>query len=633
MFVATLALWLLPVWLLLQPSLVFSKQAPVVTPSADTISWIADPLSALDIKQVRGKSGEWQPGAAGTRTPMTATGQYWFRWNLPSLADRGEEHWVSLGHGPWQEADIWFLDQRGRILSQRKTGLSIPISERQIAHPQQLISFKAPRRDKLTLIFRLRSVAPATFQPQIWKPAQFIAADRLTRDRLALTTGALLAFALLAVGMSLWTRDAVFKAQAPLALCIALACLNWHGYLPFWIWPERAALNLYGSAVAISLIATFIAILGQRVPDTSNRMTHRALGITQRLVWMGSLAVIATASLIPANASLIASTVLLTLALVLTGCACVFRRISGEKDGATLLIGTLVFLATVAITGLLQIGQTPIWWPAWATPMDATATGSLIAFLFMLVGAAQRQTSQQRLHSLAQADWLESHRAATNRLEETVKARTFELQTAHDQLSRMSRIDGLTGVYNRRYFDESLQAEIERSGRSNEPIGIVMIDLDHFKKLNDEHGHAAGDACLKEASRLAKQCVDHDSDMIARYGGEEFVALLVNASRDRACEFAERVRSTIEAHEVHYEDKVLRMTASLGVYCDRASERSDEERLLKVADEALYDAKRSGRNRVHYAGDQIAETPSAEATGEQEESAEETEPALASEQT
>lgn len=573
-----------------------------ITPDLANVRWIDDSSAELTIERVMNQPKRWQALTSRSKVLDIFTDTRWYKWGLPRLPEAGKTYWISIGEGAFQDAQVWFLDQNGKLLSRKKAGLKTAISDRAVKHHRQIISFMSPKRSKYTAVFRLSSIESAVFSPSIWTPAAFTTNERSVRDWLAAALGVLLAIALLAASMAIWTRDPIFKYLSALAMSFAAWCLNSQGYMFLWIWPGKPEFNLYAESMTLSLMATFLSLLGMQILDRGKTSLLRALRQGQRITWIAGLFNVATLSMVPAAGSMLAAISVLFLALLFTTVASFVRWKSGERDGAHLLVGMVIFAMAALVNWLVLAGRVPLWWPDGMSLTETGAIGALISMLWFTTGAIQRQTSQKRLQDVAKKHWIESHQAATNRLEETVKARTFELQTAHDQLSQMSRVDGLTGVHNRRYFDESLRAEVERSGRSLEPVGIVMIDLDHFKRLNDEHGHAAGDLCLKEAARLASQCVQDDSDLVARYGGEEFVALLVNASPERAMAFAERVRAAIENHLVHYEDQTLRMTASLGVYCDQASQSSDEERLLKAADTALYAAKNAGRNRVCYAG-------------------------------
>jgi two-component system, cell cycle response regulator len=171
------------------------------------------------------------------------------------------------------------------------------------------------------------------------------------------------------------------------------------------------------------------------------------------------------------------------------------------------------------------------------------------------------------------------------------------LEQSQAELKRLATVDGLTGVYNRREFNRWLTLEIERSHREYHPVSLVMVDIDHFKKLNDTYGHQAGDEALRHVGRLLKQEV-RPGDHVARYGGEEFAIILPNASSADAFAVAERVRASIEAQVITLSrEQSLTFTASLG-FATFCIDKDTEETFGQRADQALYHAKHSGRNRV-----------------------------------
>jgi diguanylate cyclase (GGDEF)-like protein len=164
-----------------------------------------------------------------------------------------------------------------------------------------------------------------------------------------------------------------------------------------------------------------------------------------------------------------------------------------------------------------------------------------------------------------------------------------------DLLAQRAMIDGLTGLWNRRYFEERLSAETSLSERNGAPLSLVMLDVDHFKKINDTHGHPFGDEVLRAVARAASTRV-RASDVFCRYGGEEFAVLLPNTDAPRAQTLAEDLRASIESLKLTKAKDPVPVTASFGV-ADRAP-RQPPEALLQSADGALYDAKRGGRNKV-----------------------------------
>ncbi len=158
--------------------------------------------------------------------------------------------------------------------------------------------------------------------------------------------------------------------------------------------------------------------------------------------------------------------------------------------------------------------------------------------------------------------------------------------------------DDLTGAFNKRHFDERLRQELASAKRSGRPLSLVLLDIDDFKRVNDTHGHAAGDHVLREATtRLEREL--RESELLARYGGEEFVVLLRDTDLSLGLRVAERLRCALHSEPLTWEDQRIVLSASFGVACDPDGRYNDSpERLFQDADECLYRAKRAGKNRV-----------------------------------
>ncbi|WP_454720326.1 MULTISPECIES: GGDEF domain-containing protein [Cupriavidus] len=169
---------------------------------------------------------------------------------------------------------------------------------------------------------------------------------------------------------------------------------------------------------------------------------------------------------------------------------------------------------------------------------------------------------------------------------------------AVDALREASMRDALTGLYNRRYIEDRLQEEFQRWRKSGCVLSVLIFDLDHFKRINDDHGHPGGDAVLKAVAQRVAACL-RDRDVVGRYGGEEFAVLLPNTAFADAVAVAERIRCAIRAEAVSYAGRSITVSASVGVaQAGPASGSADQ--LVRLADEALYRAKAAGRNRVAF---------------------------------
>ena len=180
-----------------------------------------------------------------------------------------------------------------------------------------------------------------------------------------------------------------------------------------------------------------------------------------------------------------------------------------------------------------------------------------------------------------------------NNLEQLVEERTSELKEANRTISHQAATDYLTELYNRRYFNECLTAALSAARRHTYPLAMIMIDLDNFKRVNDTHGHSAGDLVLKRFASLLRDMI-RTEDVAARWGGEEFIILLSHTVSDAAAALAERIRSAFEQQSDS--SSRLFLSASFGVV--QLQENDDADTLIRRADTALYQAKHEGRNRV-----------------------------------
>jgi diguanylate cyclase (GGDEF)-like protein len=180
-----------------------------------------------------------------------------------------------------------------------------------------------------------------------------------------------------------------------------------------------------------------------------------------------------------------------------------------------------------------------------------------------------------------------------------VAAKTKELQEVNERLHRISIEDALTGAANRRRFDEVLEIEVRRGFRDAAPVSLVMVDIDHFKIVNDSYGHQTGDDCLVKVVQSLRCAVLRSTDIIARYGGEEFAVILPNTGGEAAAAIAESMRGFVQELTIpHAESPCQHLSISLGVatLVPGSPYRADD--LVTLADCALYKAKREGRNRV-----------------------------------
>ena len=175
--------------------------------------------------------------------------------------------------------------------------------------------------------------------------------------------------------------------------------------------------------------------------------------------------------------------------------------------------------------------------------------------------------------------------------------KTENMQKILSQLCQLTIEDSLTGLYNRRYFNQAMQNEIERNYRDHRSLALAIIDIDHFKKINDTWGHDGGDKVLREVAKIMKNNV-RQSDTISRIGGEEFAVIMPNIRYHLAKEVMERLRADIEKSSISIDNTELRVTVSIGTAVSEPHHMIKVDELYNLSDQALYQAKNSGRNKV-----------------------------------
>jgi len=194
-------------------------------------------------------------------------------------------------------------------------------------------------------------------------------------------------------------------------------------------------------------------------------------------------------------------------------------------------------------------------------------------------------------------------------LQQKVLERTRKIQEKNSQLEALNKeleiiatTDGLTGVYNRRYFNQAIVRECELAKRHSRPTSLMILDIDFFKRVNDNYGHQAGDYVIMALTEVIKHTV-RSSDIVARYGGEEFIVLATVCDLRQTSALAERLRDNVEKHAFVYASEKIPITISLGVAEWNDEMKTDGQSLVRNADNALYRAKKEGRNRVCVGGD------------------------------
>ncbi|MGJ8679219.1 sensor domain-containing diguanylate cyclase [Paraglaciecola sp.] len=284
-----------------------------------------------------------------------------------------------------------------------------------------------------------------------------------------------------------------------------------------------------------------------------------------------------------------------------------------EKPAKALTIGWAIFSILVLVQLIQNINQSfDVYLSAFLLLSGLllkayfVTTSSLTSYIQIQKNLWQTEIktlTEDKQLLLNQAKKLSEQENETEELEYKVQERTLELEIALRELSEINRelekkntLDALTGIKNRSYFDKKYQAEVRRSRREQTQLSIVMLDIDHFKSVNDQYGHLVGDECIKTVAQTIQAALKRPSDYVCRYGGEEFALILPSTELTGALDLIERIRQTIADTPIIIDDVKVQITVSAGVATAIAEQSEDS--LLALADKQLYKAKNTGRNKI-----------------------------------
>jgi diguanylate cyclase len=562
---------------------------------------LADPEHRLDIGSVVGAEG-FQPAPPGGRLAGLSDAAFWLRFRLATdPAVRGPLV-LEVGYPLLDHVELFEERPEGGF-SRRESGDAVPFARRELAHPSPAFLIDPPGETPRNYYLRIRSTGGIQAPLRLLRHEAFVAHAATSQLVLGLFHGMLIVLAAMGLLLYALMRDRLFLLFAGFigGYTLLQAALSGIAFALFWpeatIWASRAPPVL----VAISglLAAAFVRdFLESRIRLPRLDRLFVALNLTAGAIVLVTTVIDVRWGIrlsVVYGAVLISSAVGGALLLAARG----FRP-------ARYFAGALsAFLVGMLIASLTHVGLLPYS----NLTGQAMQTGALLLAVMIAIAISTRIRDLQQARARA-AESAQKYLTVLNQeLERLVRDRTKALESKNDELKELAARDSLTGLLNHRAVIEQFHHALNSAYRYREPLAVIMVDIDHFKTVNDRFGHQAGDSVLMTLARLLLQNV-RAADVCGRYGGEEFLLLLPKAVPGTAHELAERLRRQIHGLELA-ELQGTRVSASFGVAeLDLEGPPVSGDDLIRRADEALYQAKRLGRNRVCCASDGAVATGS-----------------------
>ncbi len=591
-YLLLLLAWLGATPALAQPVLSLHDSTQEVTLAPYTGYYVDDgrdqDLAAIRRHQAMGR---FAPLPGGNTSFGFHAAAYWFHVRVQNQTTE-ELRWLLIQqYALSDQVDVYTVAANGKV-SHQQGGDHRPFSARSVRYRHPNFEIRMPSGQAVDLYVRVESQSSMQVPLSLYSPRRFAEMSRDAQFGMGIYYGILLA--LFIYNMVLWMtlKDASYFWYLCHITAFGLVLFTLYGLGFEYLWPNSPWLADKSVPLSICLAQMGMLQFARSFLGLHNRWPRGDRFAIGLIVFFALLGIASTRLSIRLSTEIAVLGVIFSVVSIAVLALAALRR--GYRPARLFLLAWSMFLLGIGLVATLAFGLLP---KNFVTEYSVQI-GSAMEMLLLSVALGYRyaglRNENERLMRESR-DQLE--RKVTERTSE-LKQALAELEDAHVKLREFSRHDGLTALYNRAHFRESFENLLLQARDAQRPISLLMIDLDHFKRINDSHGHLVGDDCLRCASHtLATVLAPYDA-LLARFGGEEFIAALPAMGLEQARAVAEEVRHAMRANPCRSNGKEIPMSASIGVHGVDVSARNSLDYALQVADQALYAAKAEGRDCV-----------------------------------
>ncbi|MBA1145617.1 GGDEF domain-containing protein [Ectothiorhodospiraceae bacterium WFHF3C12] len=539
------------------------------------------------------RSADWRPSRQETLNFSFSDSAYWLRFRFTNSGDQTRRRLIVLGMPLHDYLDIHVVDS-GHVARTVSTGDRRPFDSRPLAHSDFVMELSVPAGQARDVYMRLDTHDGLYDATPLWLLEDGVFFARAQKDLLLYGVYYGVLLALLAYNLLLFAslRERPFLLYGLYLAAFFVWNFTFRGYaFQFW-WPDWPTLNNQMVAIAGSLI--YVALTA----FTNDFLELRRSAPRMRWLLFALTAVIGL-TLLPALAGMYAFTFAMLipagiLYLVFIYAMAWVLALRGNAPARIYVLAWSVLIVGAVLYYLRVLG----WLPSNFVTENALQIGSGLECVLLAFGLAHKIHSLNQRQLDAEMSNAAFHKRLSLDLEAKVRERTMDLEAANARLQEMASTDELTGLSNRRRFNERFQEEYKRRQRSRAMLCFCILDIDHFKEYNDTYGHHAGDEVLQRVATLLSHHFRRAGDQLFRLGGEEFGVLLDAEAAEQAIDRVEAVRrALVEEGIPHRRAAEGVLTASFGLICARDyAAIYSTGRAYQEADDALYEAKSMGRN-------------------------------------
>ncbi|MBC8424643.1 GGDEF domain-containing protein [bacterium] len=566
------------------------------------VSYLADPGGELALADVLARD-DWREVEQEIANFGYTADAYWLRFRMANRAPGEDECLIEIAY-PLLDDIVFHQVHAGRVLQTRAAGDAQPFAARPLDYTNFVFPVAVAVGEAHDILLRVRSSSSLQVPLAVWSETGFRA--RITRNYAlyGLFYGIMLSIIIYGLSIFLTMRERNYLHFAVYTLLFVGIKASMDGVAYQYLWPRSPFVQdhsitffLAGTTAAAYLFASHFLRLWEVAP--------RLRRVFWTLGWVAAL--LSALSLVLSYTVLIRPVLVLALAsvfLVLGSGIWVWRR----RDSKPAMMFTAAWSAFMLGSLMMIVSKFGVL-PRTVLTENGPALGIMAEAALMILALTESLKESRRKQRRATEDLLKVEAEAGRKLKQEVQRQTGAIQDMMRQLAQANEVleqhnqqDGLTGIFNRKAFDKRLATEHYRSVRSGLPLSLLMIDIDLFKKFNDDYGHLTGDECLKQVAAIIDEEARRTTDYAARYGGEEFAVILADTPGPDAAKVGERIRAAVEAMDFIVDGQRVLVNVSVGVgTLPPGADGDHPEAVVAAADMALYCAKENGRNRVELA--------------------------------
>lgn len=537
-------------------------------------------------------------------------GDTWLRFSVNGFS--GMENWLLEVAAPeLDNVEIWFFQDK-QLVSNYLTGDAFPFRVRPVNN--ESFVFPVPHKEGAPISVYMRiSGGALTFVPlNLWQQERYLLHTAEQKLALGAFLGFIIAMALSNFFFFMFTRAVNFLLYCGYATSVALLLFSLYGFTYKFLWPESPWWQNHSVAVFANLSLMFALLFIRNLVDLRqySAATDTVLKVLAGMMFFAIP--LNLMDLTPPGTLFNYAVLLVVVYVFITG---IRLWLKGMRVSRIYVFAWITLLLSASVASLMSLQWLTLGLSLPQVIMLGASLETLLLALLLaknfsqtsddLLTAREAALAQEKELRLAKEDVIAMQEQANEALEYKVQERTLELEITlrelaekNQMLEEKNTLDALTGIKNRRYFDNKLLAEVRRSRREQTSLTLAMVDIDHFKQVNDRWGHQVGDQALQSVAETIQQFLKRPSDEVCRYGGEEFAIIMPTTDAEGARRLLNQIREQVQQMPLKLSDGVLHLTMSIGFNTVVVTDTCSEQDMLKQADLALYQAKNQGRNRV-----------------------------------